>query len=253
MATFGGPADWWTDGTDVGRKHIATKGIVQNGLVLNLDAGVSDSYPGSGTTWTDLSGQGNNGTLQNNPTFDSGNGGNFSFDGTNDYVNLGDILDAGSGDYTFQVWTRLTSTNSENKMIMDKRDAINRILLYSTSTTGFISAAIGDGSQIFSAGDNINHRDGVWRNHAFTVNRSDNLLKLYRDGINISNTDITGLGTQNNSVDLVLGAGYNSSSPSLNSSYYWHGNISSNQIYNRALTQQEIQQNFNATRGRFGI
>jgi hypothetical protein len=178
------------------------------------------------------------------------NGGSLSFDGVNDYVNLGDILDAGSGDYTFQAWSRLTSTNSENRMIMDKRDGINRILLYSRSADGSIQASIGDGNQIFGAVDTINHRDGIWRNYAFTVNRSNNLLKLYRNGVSVSSTDITGLGTQNNSKSLVLGIGYSSS---LNFPYCWKGSIATTQIYNRALTANEVTQNFEALRGRYGI
>ena len=56
MGAFAGPAEWWTDGTSDGRNHIATKGIVQSGLVVNLDAGTLASYPGSGSTWTNLSG-----------------------------------------------------------------------------------------------------------------------------------------------------------------------------------------------------
>ena len=57
-----------------------------NGLVLALDAANTKSYPGSGTTWTDLSGRGNTGTLTNGPTYSSANGGSIVFDGTNDYV-----------------------------------------------------------------------------------------------------------------------------------------------------------------------
>ena len=60
--------------------------LVMNGLVLCLDAGNSKSYPGTGTTWTDLSGNGNNGTLTNGPTYSSANGGSLVFDGTNDYT-----------------------------------------------------------------------------------------------------------------------------------------------------------------------
>ena len=62
--------------------------IVTNGLVLALDAADRNSYPDSGTTWTDLSGNGSNGTLINGPTFSSVNGGSIVFDGLNDYVNI---------------------------------------------------------------------------------------------------------------------------------------------------------------------
>ena len=66
-----------------------TEPIVTDGLVLRLDAGNRNSYPGSGTTWTDLSGNGNNGTLSATSIgYNSANGGSLVFDGTDDYVNL---------------------------------------------------------------------------------------------------------------------------------------------------------------------
>jgi hypothetical protein len=80
--------------------------IVTDGLVLALDAANSLSYPGSGTTWTDLSGKGNNGTLVNGPTFDQANGGSIVFDGTDDYVNLPDGLLSGTGDFTIIQWVQ---------------------------------------------------------------------------------------------------------------------------------------------------
>ena len=58
MGVFAGIEPTWAARTDVGRTHIATKGIVQSGLVLNLDASASTSYPGSGTAWGDITGIG---------------------------------------------------------------------------------------------------------------------------------------------------------------------------------------------------
>ena len=62
--------------------------IVTDGLVLCLDAGDGKSYSGSGTTWYDRSGNGNNGILVNGPTFDSNNRGAIVFDGVNDHVSI---------------------------------------------------------------------------------------------------------------------------------------------------------------------
>ena len=62
--------------------------ITESGLVLALDAGNLKSYPTTGTTWTDLSGRGNTGTLTNGPTYSSANGGSIVFDGVNDYVTV---------------------------------------------------------------------------------------------------------------------------------------------------------------------
>jgi len=85
--------------------------IITDGLVLCLDAGNPKSYPGSGTTWTDLSGNGNNGTLTNGPTYNSGNLGSLVFDGVNDYVNLGDLdLPA---PFTLSIWFKGNTTQSQ--------------------------------------------------------------------------------------------------------------------------------------------
>ena len=66
--------------------------VVEDGLVLALDAGNTQSYPGSGTAWTDISGKGNNGTLTNGPTYSSADGGAIVFDGINDHIDLGTQL-----------------------------------------------------------------------------------------------------------------------------------------------------------------
>ena len=95
--------------------HQAKRGIVQNGLVLNLDAGVDASYDG-GTTWRDLEG-GNNGTLTNGPTFDSDNGGSIVFDGSDDYIAMGgDILDI-SSPFSFFYWCKLGTISNNYTVI----------------------------------------------------------------------------------------------------------------------------------------
>lgn len=108
MSIHAGPADWWTDGTNAGRTHIATKGIVTNGLVLNLDAGVSSSYSGTGDTWVNLSGSGTNATLVNGLPFVTDNGGALSFAATNDYITANTGITGTS--YTFLLWYKNTAT-----------------------------------------------------------------------------------------------------------------------------------------------
>ena len=75
--------------------------IVTDGLVLCLDAAIGKSYPGSGTSWTDLSGNGNNGTLVNGPTFSSANGGSIVLDGVNDYISTTSIS---ISTFTYEGW-----------------------------------------------------------------------------------------------------------------------------------------------------
>ena len=93
--------------------------IVKDGLVLCLDAGNSESYPGSGTTWTDLSGNGNNGTLTNGPTFNTGSLGSISFDGINDYCDVGNTLTNGFTEMTISVFAK-TITLSAFEYIITK-------------------------------------------------------------------------------------------------------------------------------------
>ena len=87
--------------------------IIEDGIVLCLDAANSRSYPGTGTTWSDLA-ESNNGTLTNGPTFDAGNGGSIVFDGSNDYVNLNFPFTQSSSanSYTLVMGAKLSTTSS---------------------------------------------------------------------------------------------------------------------------------------------
>ena len=92
--------------------------IVTDGLVLYLDAENTRSYPGTGTTWSDLSRDGNNGTLTNGPTVDSGNGGSIVFDGSNDYVDFDDILDLST--LSVSMWINCDVYNSGRQFLFGK-------------------------------------------------------------------------------------------------------------------------------------
>jgi hypothetical protein len=80
--------------------------IVGNGIVLNLDAGNTQSFNNSGNTWYDLSGNGNNGTITNGPIFNPGNGGSIVFDGVDDVVSFGNILNIGLNSWTMSCWVK---------------------------------------------------------------------------------------------------------------------------------------------------
>ena len=80
--------------------------LVSAGLVLNLDAGNSSSYIGSGNNWNDLSGNNNTGTLTNGPIFNSANGGSIVFDGIDDVISFGNILNMGLNSWTMSCWVK---------------------------------------------------------------------------------------------------------------------------------------------------
>lgn len=89
--------------------------IVTNGLVLYLDAGNSKSYPGSGTVWNDLSGNGNNGTLVNGPTYSGANKGSIVFDGANDYISGGSNTVSINNAITISAWIRHSAITGGQK------------------------------------------------------------------------------------------------------------------------------------------
>jgi hypothetical protein len=222
--------------------------IVKDGLVLWLDAGDRTSYPGGGNVWRDLSNGGNNGTLINGPTFNSGNGGNIVFDGTNDYVNCGtNALLKFTTNFTLSVWLKFNTISGIQTIISNNESGGYGIIsgLFSTriETWYYIS---GD---YYKAGeDRNNYNTTSWYNITSTFDGSN--IIYYRNSNSIQTVSISGLVTTT-SEPLIIGSNPQSSGSSFVD--YFNGSIGSTQIYNRSLTQAEISQNFNATRTRFGV
>jgi hypothetical protein len=219
--------------------------ISLNGLVLCLDAGNTKSYPGSGTTWTDLSGRGNTGTLTNGPTYSSANGGSIVFDGSNDYVNIVTATSLGinsaSTSFTISVWFKTTTTGE--LYLFDNFNGGTDISLRIDGGTFevYMSATGTIGAVQFGSGYN----NGVWHNFVLTWNGS-NTINAYADAINIGSNTTTITGSFESNAAFRIG-----SRPA--SSIYFPANIAQASIYNRALSAAEVSQNFNALRGRYGI
>jgi hypothetical protein len=214
--------------------------IVTDGLVLCLDAADKKSYPGSGTTWFDRSGNGNNGTLVNGPTFSSINGGSVVFDGTNDYVDTSPII-ASNSFFTISAWVYLASGAGNFPMIASVKSgggiSFFGIRIGSNGTVGFNLYL--DGLQ--TANQNV-PLINTWYN---AVAVYDGSAKVYVNSVLLSQS------SAGSSTGFPGGVWIGNGSLLGNS--FWKGNIAQYSIYNRALTPQEITQNFNATRGRFAI
>lgn len=221
------------------------KGIVQDGLILNLDAGNTSSYPGTGTVWTDLTGNGNNGTLINGPTFDSGNGGSIVFDGVNDYASCGNSSGLQTTVGSAFTWVNTTTPGSSYRSIIAKQFAWGLftyegvLITYDWSGPGIRST-------------DINIADGTWKSVAMTFTEITgtplNNAILYLNGSPVLTTTIK-LSTFGN-VNLEIGRG---GSYAAGLSQLLNGRISNSQVYNRVLTPAEVLQNYNATKGRFGL
>jgi hypothetical protein len=274
-------------------RYNYTGGIVTNGLVLNLDAAKTDSYPGTGTTWRDLSGNSNNGTLTNGPTFSGiGKQASIVFDGVDDYADYGTSLGNGWSQITVQAWVKPTTfpnTNFifEHLVVADDdssgglESVFALIISHNNNTTSLPISFRGNtihfgirtsnqGNRLFPIGipdqpnylqylpslaisvNPIEYALNTWMFLTGTFNGSE--TKLYingqfkatsnnqPDGVNRSLTGVL----NTSSISRRIGISSLNSSP-------FTGNIPTVQIYNRALSAQEVTQNFNALRGRYGI
>jgi hypothetical protein len=236
--------------------------IVTDGLVLALDAANTKSYPGSGTTWNDLSRGGNNGTLTNGPTFNSANGGSIVFDGVNDYANINNtLLSTLSNDNSLTV---SIFVNINEPTLSIRGGLLCNQRFQSESDAGGFGLVIIEGGLI---GVNLTKNIGGVQNsyevlasfamnrqqfayYTFTYNSSTKTVVTYKNGIQQVTTTNANYGWTKNTTNRSTFMGINTQGG-------WGGrynmNISQLQIYNRALSPSEILQNYNATKTRYGL
>jgi hypothetical protein len=211
--------------------------IVTNGLTLHLDAANVRSYPGSGTAWSDLSGLGNNGTLTNSPSFSNGY---LTFNGSTQYGTIsGAPLNVST--YTKCVWFYLNATADNNLLSKDDGSNTGHYMFFGgtsklycghTSWVGFPN----------TYPSSANFSNSTWYFVALTFNTTDG-MSLYINGA-LDSTFTT-------YKTAPVGTGCNIGSYGVGN--LLNGRIAQASMYNRTLTRAEVQQNFNATRGRFGI
>ena len=222
------------------KKYYPEERIVTDGLILNYDFNKTNSYPGTGSVVTDLSISGNNGGLNNSPTFTSLNGGGMVFNGTNQTLNTSSNPSA-TNQITVSVWIKLANNNGIGWII--GREAAYR-LLYENGNIYWVCATTNN--SWYTTGTNLTASDisvfDSWWHIIATYDGSNNRLyingQLKATGANISGNIANG---QNLSIMFPTASGL----------VYGKGTIGEIKIYNRALTQQEILQNYNATKNRF--
>jgi len=230
--------------------------IVENGLVLYLDAANRRSYPGSGTTWFDLSGNGNNGTLTNGPVFDGESGGNISFDGVNDSVDIPrtNIDYTPLDSFTMGVWAKVDGvsgdfTNTRATTVFGRGAAGNSFGIgMQRSTSNVFTWRVGSRavSEIIT---NISYVVG--RLDYITFSYTPTFQQIYRNGNLIASQDTSG-GTGGSFDAQNYAIAINRAVPGGNGAWM-QGNVYLAHMYNRELTAAEVLQNYNATRSRFGI
>lgn len=240
--------------------------IVTNGLVLCLDAGNTKSYPGSGTVWTDLSGNNNNGTLTNGPTYNSSNGGNISFDGTNDYMNLGKptTLNFGSGSFSIGLWIKPTTGNIL-KVIGSKGNngnsgwwiAFDNRYNSNTEAIGFSTSSWSSNLAYVAKETTSAYKYNInkWNHIICMWNATIKDIYIYLNNTLTTTTVVQSGGGGAANVTNTDNSNYNTVFMAYDSggSLWSPGSISNITMYNRTLSASEISQNYNATKGRFGL
>jgi hypothetical protein len=222
---------------------IGGPNIVENGLVLSLDAGNVKSYPGSGTTWLDKSGNSNNGTLTNGPTFNSTNGGSIVFDGVDDYVAV-DTTPNLTNPLTICAFVNTSVVTGSVQVIYGPSANVNDNWLSISNNKASILATQAPDVNNFAISGNTNIEANKWYHITGIVN--NNVTSIYVNGV----FEIA------SSAQAFTVAGWNSTArigQRATGQYTFNGRIASICGYNRALTAQEILQNYNATKTRFGL
>ncbi len=222
--------------------------IVTDGLVLCLDAANLRSYPGAGTTWTDLATSKVNGTLTNmTDNFSTDGLGCLTFDGADEHVNCGDnfsfLDDPDANEFTITSW--INGDSGANGTIFSKANNSNRMVQFFTQTDDTAYIKLG-GTDITSSAIVT---DGTWHNVGMRVRNDGGTYKgrIYVDGVSV--TSEKPIGSTTVTADFLIGARRDSGNTGLG--YLFDGKIANCLIYNRALLSVEIRQNYLATKERY--
>lgn len=222
--------------------------IVTNGLVVYADAANTKSLVSGSSTWRDLSGNGKNGGAGAGATWGSQNGGVVNFNGVSSYVSFG----TGNTffplyNFTIDLWFQSKGTVATTGTVPGLFGFTYGVRAYfdTANRLGF-AASSGSTMPFLTYTHTSNFRDdGLWYNIAFQATPTNTYI--YLNGEFKTSRSVTWLGdTIWPTADWSLGRDLN------NSYQYFTGSMASYKMYNRALSAAEIQQNYNATKGRFG-
>jgi hypothetical protein len=210
--------------------------IIQNGLILDVDAAVPRSYSGTGLTANGLI-SGIGGTLVNGTGFGTTNNGFFIFDGTNDYINFGNSSTLQQSTGSLSAWTKASSPGSGYRGIIAKQGA------YGLFYTDSVLVAY-DWAADTPRSTGINIADNTWKNVVLTYQSGvSNGTRIYINGVSVLTATIT---IQSQVANLFGGA-------EANANQFASCQISSFKMHNRVLTAQEILQNYNSIKKRYGL
>ena len=220
---------------------------IVGGSILHLDAGNTSSYTGSGTSWNDISGNGNSVTLPGvlASTFTSTNGGSFLFGQSssqsivdNSLTNFGFASNA----ITVEVWyKRVVTTDFQ--------------FWFSDNTANYRFGTNSSGNYFWNMGSRNDRQNnsfslptGVWKHIVFTGGLEGGTIvtRLYVDGAFVFSQN-EGYSSLRSMTGLLIGAG------EITTVYLLKGNLAVVRVYQKALSANEVLQNFNASKTKFGL
>ena len=223
--------------------------ITTSGLVLNLDAGNASSYSGSGSSWYDLSGNSRTATLYNSPTYSSSNGGYLYFNGTNQYATF--TVGTPNTTMTVEMWVYFFGSQPNGYGMYFSFAASGGGNYdwwdYGANGTGF-NTWNGDVYGLSSASADSVLRNG-WKHVIFEM-RSDVAYTNNKFYINTVLQTLSNANENTSNRNFGSGSGQIAATPS---GYYGKLYLGSFRVYNRALTTQEISNNYNNQKSRYGL
>jgi len=219
--------------------------IITYGLILRLDASNINSYPGTGSTWNDLSYGSFNGSLTNSPGFDSSDGrGSLTFNGTNQMITgVHNTTLETTGNMTSDVWFKISVNPGDWVRVLGKGDATNRThgLWYNMGESYFLFQRYGASGMnvLYSTTVSTN----VWYNLVGVTDGTNNYLYVNGSLVGTTVGPATYL-TSTQPYTLAYHGGIHA---------YHNGKIGEARLYNRPLSATEVLKNFNASRWKYGI
>ena len=244
FTTSGECLNWFATQTDKMVFNIDYPAIVTDGLVLNLDAGFTPSYPTEGTTWYDISNGNNNATMYNGLTFNSG--GWMDFDGSNDYCSIpynSENMSAWSTGQTIIVWEYHDFTTGRRNIWNQAYGGFGTWTHEQGNNVNYYFGDSGANAQPYVSLNSSTTLTGRW--NMLVTTRDTSQVKWYVNNTNTNNrSNPYGVLTSTTS-SITIGNGY--------TGVPWAGRMAIIQAYDRALTATEITQNYNAQKSRFGL
>lgn len=247
--------------------------LAHKGIELFLDAANKRSYPGSGSTWFDASGNGRNGTLSGNtaPTYVSDANGSMDFTpGTgNSWVyiphddNIRDNVFDITTNFTLTAWINIDTARNYGTVIAKANgnswsNSTNSIWVFISGDTGYIRGISGTGVATNGSTEYkyINYNTNVtgrWINVTYTGDGTNAIL--YINGYNVGTFAFSGITSPvtSHTRGITMGTRAENGSGALNANPELDGKVAMVAAYNQALTSAEVLQNYNALKSRFGL